>query len=132
MISIKNTQIAFRSKSNSDIKHAKFLYKIMSSPTLVKMGGFFSNLALSLKLPISGIVKKTIYRQFVGGETIEECESSINLLYKFQIGTILDYSREGKTEQQELDNTRDEILATIKKATQNDRIPFCVFKPTGM
>lgn len=132
MISIKNTQIAFRSKSNSDLKHAKFLYKIMSSPSLVKMGGFFSNLALSLKIPINGIVKKTIYRQFVGGETIEECESTINLLYKFQIGTILDYSREGKTEERELDNTRDEILATIKKAEKNDRIPFCVFKPTGM
>lgn len=132
MVSFQNTQIAFRSKSNADIKHARFLYKIMANPSLVKVGGVMSNLALKLNLPINSIIKKTIYRQFVGGETIEECESIINLLYKFNIGTILDFSREGQTEEVELDKTRDEILATIVVAKDNPKIPFCVFKPTGM
>lgn len=132
MISFQNTQIAFRSKSNADIKHARFLYKMMSSPFLVKTGGIMSGIALKLHLPINSIIKKTIYRQFVGGETIEECESTINLLYKFKIGTILDFSREGQNEESELDKTRDEILATIVKAKDNPKIPFCVFKPTGM
>lgn len=132
MISFQNTQIAFRSKSNADIKHARFLYKMMSSPTLVKMGGVMSNIALKLHLPINSLIKKTIYRQFVGGEDISECESTMNLLYKFNIGTILDFSREGQNEEVELDHTRDEILDTIKKASGNPMIPFCVFKPTGM
>jgi proline dehydrogenase len=132
MVSFQNTQIAFRSKSNADIKHARFLYKMMSSPTLVKMGGVLSGIALKLHLPINSIIKKTIYRQFVGGENIEECETTMNLLYKFNIGTILDYSREGQNDEHELDHTRDEILDTIKKASGNPMIPFCVFKPTGM
>ena len=132
MISFQNTQIAFRSKSNADLKHARFLYRMMGNASVVKMGSFFSNLALKLHLPITKIVKKTIYRQFVGGETIEECESTINLLHKFKIGTILDFSREGQNEEKELDITRDEILATIAKSKDNPMIPFCVFKPTGM
>lgn len=132
MISFQNTQIAFRSKSNSDLKHARLMYTIMGKPIMVKLGAFFSNLALKLHLPINTIIKKTIYRQFVGGEDIQECETTIGKLYKFNIGTILDFSREGQNEEVELDKTRDEILATIAKAKDNPKIPFCVFKPTGM
>lgn len=132
MLDFNNTQIAFRSKSNADLKRAKLLYSVMGNPTLVKIGGFFSNLSLKLHLPINTIVKKTIYRQFVGGETIEECKSTIDLLYKFNIGTILDFSREGQDDEKELDVTRDEILKTIVEAKDNLKIPFCVFKPTGM
>ena len=132
MLDFNNTQIAFRSKSNADLKRAKLLYSVMGNPTLVKIGGFFSNLSLKLHLPINTIVKKTIYRQFVGGEDIEECKPTIDLLYKFNIGTILDFSREGQDDEKELDVTRDEILKTIVEATDNPKIPFCVFKPTGM
>ncbi len=132
MISFQNTKIAFRYKSNADLNHARILYKMMASPFLVKVGAFFSTLALKLHLPITSIVKKTIYRQFVGGEDIQECESTINLLYKFNIGTILDFSREGQDDEKELDKTRDEVLSTISRAKDNPKIPFCVFKPTGM
>lgn len=132
MMDFDNTQIAFRSKSNSDLKRARLLFQVMGNKTMVKVGAFFSNLSLKLHLPISPIVKNTIYKQFVGGETIEECESTSNLLGKFSIGTILDFSREGQDEEKELDKTRDEILLTIQKAKNNPNIPFCVFKPTGM
>jgi len=132
MLDFDNTQIAFRSKSNADLRRAKLLFQVMGNPTLVKIGGFFSNLSLKLHLPIGPIVKKTIYRQFVGGEDIQECQSAIDLLYKFNIGTILDYSREGQDDEKELDKTRDEILRTIVEAKDNPKIPFCVFKPSGM
>ena len=132
MLDFNNTQIAFRSKSNADLKRAKMLYQVMGNSTMVKIGGFFSNLSLKLHLPINKIVKKTIYRQFVGGETIEECLPTIDLLYKFNIGTILDFSREGQDDEKELDKTRDEILKTIAEAKDNPKIPFSVFKPTGM
>ena len=132
MVDFNNTKIAFRSKSNADLKRARMLFQVMASPAMVNVGSFFANLSLKLHLPIEGIVRKTIYKQFVGGESIEQCEATINLLYKFKIGTILDYSREGKDEEAELDHTRDEILKTIVKAKDNKAIPFCVFKPTGM
>ena len=58
--------------------------------------------------------------------------SKIDELSKYNVGTILDYSVEGKDSEEDLDATRDEIIATINEAAKNDMIPFSVFKMTGI
>jgi len=83
-------------------------------------------------MPIKGIIKKTIFKQFCGGESIKECEKTITTLNKYGVGTILDYSVEGKEGDDDLDSTMLEIIATIKKAGSSMAIPFSVFKPTGI
>jgi proline dehydrogenase len=132
MISFENTEIAFQSKSDKDLQRAYWLFKIIANPTIVKMGKWGTNFALSTGLPIKGIVKKTIFRQFCGGESIEDSEPAIKLLAKYGIGTILDYSIEGKTSDEDFDATVDEIISTIDKAKRNPEIPFAVFKVTGI
>ncbi|HIP36837.1 MAG TPA: proline dehydrogenase [Crocinitomix sp.] len=132
MINFDNTQIAFGSKSNSDLKWSYRLFNLMSKPWLVKVGKVATTIAFKLHLPIKGIIKKTIFKQFCGGENIKECEQRINQLAKFNIGTILDYSVEGKTSNEDLNNVKNEIIATIKKAKSSPHIPFSVFKPTGV
>lgn len=132
MISLDNTEIAFHSKSNKDLNRAFWLFKLIGNPRLVKFGKWATNFALSLNLPIKGLIKKTIFRQFCGGETIPECTTAINSLGKFGIGTILDYSIEGKTKDEDFDATVAEIIATIHAAKNNKNIPFAVFKVTGI
>jgi proline dehydrogenase len=132
MISFENTEIAFKSKSNKDLNRAYRLFKLIGSPALVKFGKWFTNLALKINLPIKGIIKKTIFKQFCGGETIEDCKNTIEQLGKFKIGTILDYSVEGKTSEEDFDATVEEIISTIKAARNNKFIPFAVFKITGI
>lgn len=132
MISFDNTEIAFKYKSNRDLKRAYRLYKLVGKPWLVSFGKKVLPIALKLHLPIKGLVKATIFKQFCGGETIEECEKTIQTLYKYNVGTILDFSIEGQTDEKEFDATKDEIIATIKKAKGNKAIPFAVFKVTGM
>ncbi|MFN5878334.1 MAG: proline dehydrogenase family protein [Flavobacteriales bacterium] len=132
MVSFENTQIAFKSKSDSDLNRAYWLFKIIGNPALVKMGKWSTNSALKVGLPIKGIIKKTIFRQFCGGETIEDCADTINLLGKFGVGTILDYSVEGKTSEEDFDATVEEIIATIHAAKNDKNIPFAVFKVTGI
>jgi len=132
MISFDNTEIAFSGKSNSDLKWSYRLFNLMAKPWLVKAGKIATNVSFSLHLPIKGLIKKTIFKQFCGGETIDDCELKINQLGKFNIGTILDYSVEGKTSNEDLDNAKNEIIATIYKAKSNEHIPFSVFKPTGI
>jgi proline dehydrogenase len=132
MISFENTEIAFQSKSDNDLKKAYWLFKIIASPSIVKMGKWGTNLALSTGLPIKGLIKRTIFNQFCGGESISDSEPTITLLAKFGIGTILDYSIEGKTTDEDFDATVDEIIATIQKARNNAVIPFAVFKVTGI
>ncbi len=132
MISFENTEIAFAGKSDSDLKWSYRLFKILGKQWMVRLGSSMTRFALALRLPIKGIVKKTIFRQFCGGENITECEPKIAQLQKFNIGTILDYSVEGKEEETDFDFTRDEIIATIDKAASSQGIPFSVFKPTGL
>lgn len=132
MVSFDNTEIAFQSKSNKDLKRAYWLFKIIAFPTFVKVGKFSTNLALNIGLPIKRPVKATIFKQFCGGETIEECTLAINLLGKYHVGTILDYSVEGKTSDEDFDKTVEIIISTIHRAKNDTNIPFAVFKVTGI
>lgn len=132
MVSFENTEIAFKSKTDSDLSRAYWLFRIIASPRVVKFGKAATNFALKTHLPINGIIKKTIFKQFCGGETIEECESTIQNLGSFGIGTILDYSVEGKTSSEDFEKTTLEIMATLDKAKHSKHIPFAVFKVTGI
>ena len=132
MISFDNTEKAFISKSDADLIRSYRLFKIIGNPTFVKLGGIFTPLALNLHLPIKGIIKNTIYKQFVGGETIAECDATIKELAKYNIGTILDYSVEGKESEADFDACMNETIETIHRAKNDASIPFCVFKVTGL
>ncbi len=132
MISFSDTEKAFISKTDADLIRSYRLFKIIGNPTIVKLGNIFTPLALSLRLPIKGLIKKTIYKQFVGGETIDECDLTIKELAKYNIGTILDYSVEGKETEYDFDACRNETIATIRRAKNDAFIPFCVFKVTGL
>lgn len=130
MISFDNTEIAFKSKTDKELKKAYLLFKVVASPFMVKMGSWFAGPALSVGF--KPLIKSTIFKQFCGGETIGECEHTIQLLAEYGVGTILDYSVEGETSEANLDATKNEIIATARKAAGNKNIPFCVFKVTGV
>ncbi|WP_317900082.1 proline dehydrogenase family protein [Aurantibacillus circumpalustris] len=130
MISFDNTENAFKAKSNSELSRSYWLFKLISNPLLVKAGATLGPLALNLGF--KGIIKGTIFKQFVGGETIEDCNKAIQELGKYNIGTILDYSVEGKESENDFDNCLHETLDTINKAKDDKNIPFCVFKVTGL
>jgi proline dehydrogenase len=132
MVSFNNTEIAFSGKSGKDLNRSYWLFKMVSNPRLVNMGKTLTDFALKTHLPISGIIKATIFRQFVGGETISECKLTIAELGKYDIGTILDYSVEGAETEQAFDACTRETLETIQLAGKESHIPFCVFKVTGL
>lgn len=131
-LNFNNTEIAFRSKNNFELRTSYLMFKAIGYNWLVRVGPGLVNSAFALRLPIMGIIKSTVYRQFVGGESIQDCVPVMNNMYKYGIGTILDYSVEGKEEETEFERTTAEILSTIRFAQSNPKIPFCVFKPTGL
>jgi proline dehydrogenase len=131
-ISFDNTEIAFQSKSNSELRQAYYLFKLIGNPSLVSFGKFATNLAIRLRIPIGWAIRKNIFKHFCGGENIAECARATQVLDKFHIGTILDYSVEGKENETDLDQTCEETLQTIRTAKGNAHIPFCVFKVTGI
>ncbi|GAA4780877.1 proline dehydrogenase family protein [Olivibacter ginsenosidimutans] len=131
-LTFNNTEVAFRSKTNAALNRAYWLFKIISSNFLTKVGPPATNFALRIGLPITGIIRKTIFEHFCGGETIANCEQSIQLLASQHVGTILDYSVEGEDTEETFDQVLTEILKTINRAKQDHNIPFSVFKVTGL
>lgn len=130
MVNFENTEIAFQGKNQDDLNRSYWLFKIISWSWLIKIGPTVLNVLLPLKFPIP-IIKATIYKQFCGGETISECDATINKLGEHNVKTILDYSVEGKENELDFDSNVEETISTIKKAKANSLIPFSVFKVTG-
>ncbi len=131
-LDFQDTATAFADKTTSELKEKHRLFKMMNSPFLVNFGTGLTNFALSIGLPVKGLIKHTIFEQFCGGETIEECQKTIEKLGASHIGTILDYSVEGKFEEEDFEHTKDEIIKTIKRANDDENIPFAVFKVSGI
>ncbi|MEM7161674.1 MAG: proline dehydrogenase family protein [Bacteroidota bacterium] len=131
-ISFENTKIAFKHKSNRELTKAYLLFKLLAHPWLVNAGSSLINLALALHIPIKWAVKPSIFSQFVGGESIAEAAESTQTLDKYGIGTILDYSVEGKEEEEAFEAATLEIIETLNIAEGNPHIPFCVFKVSGL
>jgi proline dehydrogenase len=131
-VSFENTEIAFQSKSNRELRQAYYLFKLIGNPSFVSLGKFATNFALRLHIPIGWAIRNNIFKQFCGGENIAECARATKVLDQFHIGTILDYSVEGKESEKDFDHTCEETLQTILTAKGNPHIPFCVFKVTGL
>ena len=132
MISFENTEIAFQGKSKRDLNRAYWLFKLVSNNTLVKVGPALLNIALFLRFPILGLIKTTIFKHFCGGESIIDSQKTIEELSHYQIGTILDYSVEGQESEANFDVVMEETIATIERAAGDNKIPFSVFKITGV
>jgi proline dehydrogenase len=131
-LDFQDTATAFADKSDAQLREKYRLFKLLNSPLLNSLGSTAAKFALSLGLPVEGLIKATIFEQFCGGENIAECENTIERLSRAQIGTILDYSVEGKATEEDFDKTRGEIIRTIERAKGDPNIPFAVFKVTGV
>lgn len=132
MVSFDNTEIAFSDKTDAELNRGHRLFKMVGNSTLVSIGKTCLNIALTLRLPITPIVKKTVFNHFCGGESIAECESTIERLHRAGIYSLLDYSSEGKESEKELNASATEIIAANTTGTRDTRVPFSVFKPTAI
>ena len=131
-VSFDNTEIAFAHLSDKDLDFSITMFKLMQNPTLVKAGTALSNFALALRLPISPIVKATVFKQFCGGTDLASSLAKVNELHSYNVGSILDYAVEGAESEAIFDDTRDQIIQVIKKAKTTDGIPVACMKMTGV
>ncbi len=133
IVNFDDTSIAFARLSTPKLRKTYAIFALMNQNNLVKVGTFFIKFALDKGLPIKKMIKNTIFNQFCGGETIEECQNAIDSLASAGVGTILDYSVEGEDDERVFDSTLQELLLTIHRASQQpEKIPFAVFKVTGL
>jgi proline dehydrogenase len=131
-VKFDDTATAFKYKSNKELRKARFIFTVVNNPAISRLSTGAVKLGMALGLPIKGIVRKTVFEHFCGGETIEETEETVRQIGEFNVRTILDYSVEGEKTEAGFDKTAEEILHTFDMAAKSSFIPFCVFKVTGM
>ena len=71
-ISFDNTQNAFAYKTDKELKQSRFLFNTMDYPLFVPIGTRLTPFLMKTGLPVNGIIRNTIFKQFVGGETLAE------------------------------------------------------------
>ena len=131
-ISFENTEVAFAAKSNAELKKANFLFGIMGKSWLVKLALKITPLAINWHIPFTKtLIRKTIFKQFVGGETLEETAKVAAKLEKYKVQVILDYGVEGKEGEENFELARDEFKIVIDYASTQANIPFISVKVTG-
>lgn len=131
-LSFDNTENAFAYKSDKELKKAKFLFSTMGHPWLVRLGTTITPWAIHAGLPINGLIRNTIFDQFVGGETLEETAAVAKKLDRYQVKIILDYGVEGKEGEENFEHSCDEFIRVIQyAATQGNSMPFISIKVTG-
>ena len=131
-IDFNNSEIAFRNKSNAELRQAHLLFKVMNNAGLVKTGKHLLNLAFAIRFPVNGIIRNTIYKHFVGGTSIEDCARTIEKLAARNVGAILDFAVEGEERDELFDATCAEVIRTVEFAQHNKNVPFSAFKITGI
>lgn len=130
-ISFDNTEYAFAYKSNAALRKAKFLFSSMGYSWLVKLGTRITPWAINIGLPINGLIRNTLFGQFVGGETLEQTVKVADALEAFNVQVILDYGVEGKEGEASFDHACDEFIRVIQFAATQPNIPFMSIKVTG-
>lgn len=131
-INFNDTEIAFRDKTNADLREMHLLFKVMNNPNWVNIGKKLVNIAFTIHFPVEWMVKRTIYKHFCGGVSITDSSRLIDKLDKRNVGTILDYAVEGEESEDMFDATFQELLHVIKFAHKNKKTPFSAFKLTGI
>lgn len=131
-LSFDNTQNAFAYKSTADLKRAKFLISAIQSPIMVTLATKATPILMKLGLPINGLLRNTVFKQFVGGETLEESARVAKLLSSYGVQVILDYGVEAKEGESNFDDVTEHIIEAIDFAATQTNIPFVSVKLTGV
>lgn len=130
-LSFENTEIAFKYRSDKKLKLAHFLFNSLRSPFLTKIGISLAKKTVEWNLPFKGLIKKTIFQQFCGGETLQETSEVAQLLGAYKVNVALDYGVEGKHSEKDFDQAVLEFFKAIDYAAKQTNIPFIPLKPTG-
>lgn len=130
-ISFDNTAIAFEYKSDKELKKARFLFSTMGIAWLVKLGIKLTPWIIKAKLPVNRIIRNTIFKQFVGGESLAETKRVTDTLKEYNVQAILDYGVEGKEGEENFEHAANEFIKVIEYAATQSNDPFISIKLTG-
>lgn len=128
-----DTKTAFELKDNFELGRAYWLFRFIGNNALIGAGTALTNLSLKMHLPVEWLIRKTVFNQFCGGVSEADCKGVIQKMHEKGVGSVLDYSVEGKEDEVSFEATFKKTMEIIDFVHQNRKVgtPFAVFKPTG-
>ncbi len=135
MISVQifeDTASAFRYRSDRELQNAMLLFRAIGSPFIARHAMTLTKRCLAWHLPVKGMIKATIFRQFCGGETLDEALRTADRIYKHGVSAILDYGAEQKETETDFDKAKETIIAAINSAAGQKSISFTSIKITSL
>jgi len=128
-----DTGVAFEAKTDAELKQTAWMFYLMNFRFLVNSMGYLAIWAVKMRLPfVKWLIKKTLYKQFCGGESLDDAKPTIEHLYSFGVNTMLDYGAEGKNEEQAFDLVIEENVKSIDFAAQNESVKVISTKVSGL
>lgn len=128
----EDTKTAFALKTDTELDRAYFLFKMIQSEPLVRIGTAITNFALKAHMPVEHLIRASVFDHFCGGVNEKDCLPSIEKMYTMNVHAILDYSVEGKETEAQFNLALEKTLQNIDFAHKKPSIPYAVFKPTGL
>jgi proline dehydrogenase len=110
---LQNAQRAFAYLSDKQLHRMSRLFKLMGSKALTLIGGKLAKFSLRIGLPIPYYFKNLLYRQFCGGENLEECSNVAQECAQRNILINLHYGIEATDSQESWDHSFNENMKAI-------------------
>ena len=133
ILNFNNTAVAFAYKSNEELKHSAFLFKMMNKAWFVRFSSAVGLKALQMNLPfVETTVEATLYKQFCSGTTLLNSQDAIDKLYEYKVQSVLDYGAEAKTEEKDFNHSMNEAIRAIEFASETPSISTICIKLTAL
>jgi len=127
----ENTEIAFAHKTDKELQKAKWLFSLIGNNKLVSIGTSLADFALKLHFPLSPFFRYTVYEHFCGGETFDECKTTIAKLNKSHVYAMLNYGVELKEREEDFDKTIEKNIEALEFGGKNKDVKVLCIKITG-
>ncbi len=128
-----DTKHAFALKSDKELNKSIFIFKMMSHSWLVNIGTKLTNFCLKLKLPVTGLIKSTIFEQFCSGETKEESLHVVKKIHTMNVYTVFDFASEVREKgEAAFDKDVENQIIIADFAANHKEIPYVVVKPSAI
>ncbi|KAI9319059.1 FAD-linked oxidoreductase-like protein [Dichotomocladium elegans] len=112
-----NSRAGVQMKTTEELLVGMVVYRLCTLRVLVDLAPHLFRMATELHVqgPLHWITKRSVFRQFCGGETPEECVASMNALARYGIRSILDLSIEADQTSHYDDRKSDAAVDMLKE-----------------
>ncbi len=131
-VNLEDLKIAYSAKNNQELKFTYFIFCILQFPRLLKLLTACATGIINYRLPLQFFIKKTIFKLFCSGETLDDAFRVIKKLDNYKVLSVLDYVSEGEKNQVAYTKNTDIITSNIVRLGKESPGNFVSVKISGL